>query len=206
MRPSSVIARAEIGAAGAGGGSRTLWRCVAWPAPQPARPSTSRTQSRARRTPPMVRLAGQLPSDVVTVADRVKQDVVLAMKEGDKDRVQALRLVLSELQKNAKEGDGDETAVLRRERKRRQESARAFREGGRDELATAEEAEAEIIGTYLPAELSDAELDSIVAEAIAETGAVEMKQMGAAMKAAMAKAGGRADGSRVSAKVKEALA
>jgi hypothetical protein len=142
----------------------------------------------------------------VTVADRVKQDVVVAMKEGDRDRVQALRLILSELQKAAKEGDGDETAVLRRERKRRQESARAFREGGRDELATAEESEAEIIGTYLPAELSDAELDSIVAEAIAETGAVEMKQMGVAMKAAMAKAGGRADGSRVSAKVKEALA
>jgi uncharacterized protein YqeY len=87
----------------------------------------------------------------VTVADRVKQDVVVAMKEGDKDRVQALRLILSELQKAAKEGDGDETAVLRRERKRRQESARAFREGGRDELATAEEAEADIINAYLPA-------------------------------------------------------
>jgi uncharacterized protein len=147
----------------------------------------------------------QLPSAVVTVADRVKQDVVSAMKEGDKDRVQALRLILSELQKAAKEGDGDETAVLRRERKRRQESARAFREGGRDELAAGEEAEAEIIGGYLPAELSDAELDSIVAEAIAETGAVEVRQMGLAMKAAMAKVGGRADGSRVSAKVKEAL-
>ena len=141
----------------------------------------------------------------VTAADRVKQDVVSAMKEGDKDRVQALRMILSELQKAAKEGDGDEVAVLRRERKRRQESARAFREGGREELASAEEAEAELIGGYLPQELSDAELDSIVAEAIAETGAVEMRQMGVAMKAAMAKAGGRADGSRVSAKVKEAL-
>jgi uncharacterized protein YqeY len=136
----------------------------------------------------------------------VKQDVVLAMKQGDKDRVQALRLVLSELQKDAKEGDGDETAVLRRERKRRQESARAFREGGRDELASAEEAEAEIIDAYLPEELSDEELDSIVAAAIADTGAVEMKQMGVAMKAAMAKTGGRADGSRVSAMVKRALA
>lgn len=154
----------------------------------------------------MVRLTSQLPSKAVTAADRVKQDVVSAMKEGDKDRVQALRLILSELQKAAKEGDGDETAVLRRERKRRQESARAFREGGRDELATAEEAEAELIGAYLPAELSDEELDSIVASAIAETGAVEMKQMGVAMKAAMAKVDGRADGSRVSAKVKEALA
>jgi uncharacterized protein len=147
----------------------------------------------------------QLPSVAVTVADKVKQDVVFAMKEGDKDRVQALRLVLSELQKAAKEGDGDETAVLRRERKRRQESARAFREGGREELAAAEESEAELIGAYLPAELSDDELDSIVAEAIAETGAVEMKQMGTAMKAAMAKVGGRADGSRVSARVKAAL-
>jgi len=154
----------------------------------------------------MVRLTGQLPSKAVTVADRVKQDVVSAMKEGDKDRVQALRLILSELQKAAKEGDGDETAVLRRERKRRQESARAFREGGREELATAEEAEADIIEVYLPAELGDDELDSIVAAAIAETGAVEMKQMGVAMKAAMAKVDGRADGSRVSAKVKEALA
>ena len=130
----------------------------------------------------------------------------MAMKDGDKDRVQALRLILSELQKAAKEGDGDETAVLRRERKRRQESARAFREGGREELATAEEAEADIIEVYLPAELGDDELDSIVAAAIAETGAVEMKQMGVAMKAAMAKVDGRADGSRVSAKVKEALA
>jgi uncharacterized protein len=154
----------------------------------------------------MVRRPVQLPSGAVTVADRVKQDVVSAMKEGDKDRVQALRLVLSELQKAAKEGDGDETAVLRRERKRRQESARAFREGGRDELAVGEEAEAEIIGAYLPQELSDDQLDSIVAEAIAETGAVEMKQMGVAMKAAMAKVAGRADGSRVSAKVKQALA
>ena len=141
----------------------------------------------------------------MTVADRVKQDVVSAMKEGDKDRVQALRMVLSELQKAAKEGDGDETAVLRRERKRRQESARAFREGGRAELAAAEESEAELIGGYLPSELSDEELDSIVAGAIAETGAVEMKQMGVAMKAAMAKVAGRADGSRVSARVKAAL-
>jgi uncharacterized protein YqeY len=141
----------------------------------------------------------------VTVADRVKQDVVSAMKDGDKDRVQALRMILSELQKDAKEGAGDETAVLRRERKRRQESARAFRDGGREELATAEEAEAQIIDTYLPEELSDEQLDSIVAEAIAETGAVEMRQMGVAMKAAMTKVGGRADGARVSAKVKEAL-
>src|SRR4029079_10887598 len=156
--------------------------------PQPAKTHTSRTQGAMRRTPRCyadpARPVRPLPSMAVTVADRVKQDVVVAMKEGDRDRVQALRLILSELQKAAKEGDGDETAVLRRERKRRQESARAFRDGGRDELATAEETEAGIIDAYLPAELSDEELDAIVAGAIAETGAVEMKQMGTAMKAA----------------------
>src|ERR1700755_469194 len=87
----------------------------------------------------------------MTLADRVKQDLTSAMKAGDKDRVGALRLVLSELQKDAKEGKGDEVAVLRRERKRRHESATASREGGHADRADAEEAEAEIIATYLPA-------------------------------------------------------
>jgi uncharacterized protein len=81
----------------------------------------------------------------VELADRVKQDLTAAMKAGEKGRVSALRLVLSELQKDAKEGDGDALAVLRRERKRRHESAAAFREGGRPELAEAEEAEAQVI-------------------------------------------------------------
>jgi uncharacterized protein YqeY len=95
--------------------------------------------------------------------------------------------------------------VLRRERKRRHESAHAFRENGREELAAQEESEAALIESYLPAELSDDELDAIVVGAIAETGAGGMKDMGQVMKVAMAKAGGRADGKRVSAKVKEAL-
>ena len=71
----------------------------------------------------------------MSVTDTVKQDLTAAMKAGERERVGALRLVLSELQKAAKDGDGDELAVLRRERKRRLESARAFREGGRPELA-----------------------------------------------------------------------
>jgi uncharacterized protein YqeY len=141
----------------------------------------------------------------MTLADRVKQDLTSAMKAGEKDRVGALRLVLSELQKDAKEGSGDELAVLRRERKRRQESATAFREGGRPELADAEDAEAKVISAYLPAELSDDELRGIVAAAVAETGAASPKDMGMVMKAAMAKVGGRADGKRVSALVREAL-
>ena len=141
----------------------------------------------------------------MTLADRVKQDLATAMKAGDRDRVGALRLVLSELQKAAKEGDADELAVLRRERKRRQESARAFRDAGRTELAEGEEAEAEIITAYLPAELSDEDLRAIVADAVAETGAASPKDMGVVMKTAMPRVAGRADGRRVSGVVQEAL-
>ena len=128
-----------------------------------------------------------------------------AMKAGDRERVGALRLVLSELQKDAKDGGTDELAVLRRERKRRLEAAEQFRDAGRTELANAEETEARIIEGYLPAELDDAELDAIVQAAIAETGAKDPKDMGQVMKAVMAKAGGRADGKRASARVREVL-
>ena len=141
----------------------------------------------------------------MTLVDTVKQDVASAMRAGEKERVAALRLVLSELQKNAKEGNADELAILRRERKRRLESAAAFRDAGRTELADGEEAEARIIEAYLPAELGDDELRGIVAAAVAETGAQTPKDMGRVMKVAMAAAGGRADGKRVSALVREAL-
>ena len=128
-----------------------------------------------------------------------------AMKAGEKDRVGALRLVLSELQKAQKEGSNDELAVLRRERKRRLEAAEQFRGGGRPELAEQEEAEAELIEGYLPAELGDSELDAIVAAAIAETGASDPKDMGQVMKVVMAKTGGRVDGKRASGRVRGAL-
>jgi uncharacterized protein YqeY len=141
----------------------------------------------------------------MSLADTVKQDLASAMKAGEKDRVGALRLVLSELQKNAKEGNGDELAVLRRERKRRLESATAFHDAGREELAAGEEAEARMIETYLPAQLDEDALRAIVAAAVAETAASSPKDMGAVMKAAMAKAAGNADGKVVSALVREAL-
>lgn len=141
----------------------------------------------------------------MTLLDTVKSDLTTAMKAGEKDRVAALRLVLSELQKSAKDGGDDELAVLRRERKRRVEAATAFRDNGRGELADAEEAEARIIESYLPAELSDDELRALVAAAVAETGAAGPKDVGGVMKAAMPKVGGRADGKRVSALVREAL-
>ena len=127
------------------------------------------------------------------------------MKAGEKERVGALRLVLSELQKAAKEGDGDDLAVLRRERKRRLDAAEQFRAGGRDELAVQEESEADLIGGYLPAELPDDELDSLVAEAIADSGAATPQDMGKVMGVLMPRVAGRADGKRVSAKVKAAL-
>ena len=141
----------------------------------------------------------------MSVTDAVRRDLATAMKAGERERVATLRLVLSELQKAAKEGDGDELAVLRRERKRRRESAEAFRNGGREDLATGEEAEATIIEAYLPAELSEDELRAVVTDALAETGATSPKDMGRVMKAAMQRAGGRADGKRVSALVQEAL-
>ena len=141
----------------------------------------------------------------VTLADTVKSDLTAAMKAGDRDRVGILRLVLSELQKAAKDGSADEQAVLRRERKRRLESASAFRDGGRPELADAEEREAELIAGYLPAELDDAALRGLVLTAVAETGATSPRDMGPVMKLVLSRAGGRADGKRVSALVKEAL-
>ena len=142
---------------------------------------------------------------VVTLADRVKRDLTDAMRSGDRDRVGRLRLVLSELQKAEKEGGDDEVAVLRRERKRRLDAAEQFREAGRPELADAESEEAELIGSYLPAELSDDELRALVDRAVADSGASSPKDMGAVMKALMPAVGGRADGRRVSAQVKEAL-
>ncbi len=142
---------------------------------------------------------------LVTLADTVKQDLTSAMKAGDSERVGTLRLVLSELQKAAKDGNDDEQAVMRRERKRRLEAAEAFRKGDRPELAEAEESEAEIIAAYLPAEMADDELRAIVEAAVAEPGATSPKDMGQVMKAAMPKVGGRADGKRVSAIVKEVL-
>jgi uncharacterized protein len=141
----------------------------------------------------------------LAIAEQIRSDVTAAMKAGDRDRVGALRLVLSELQRAEKDGDGDEQAVLRRERKRRRESEAAYRDAGRADLAEAEAYEAGVIDAYLPAELSDEELDVLVTRAIAETGAEGPRDMGKAIKHVMAAAGGRADGRKVSTKVKEAL-
>ena len=141
-----------------------------------------------------------------SILEQVQADTREAMKAGERDRVGALRLVADALQKDLKEGGDDEVAVLRRERKRRLEAADAYRDAGSDDRAVAEEAEAREIERYLPAEMSDDDLARLVDEAIAESGAEAPGYMGKVMGALMPKVGGRADGKRVSAAVRDRLA
>jgi uncharacterized protein YqeY len=145
------------------------------------------------------------------IADRIQSDISAAAKAQDRSQVAALRLLVDALQKEAKQTRADldeqaEIAVLKRERKRRAEAAEAYRKGGRQDAAAAEEKEAELIDRYLPAPISDEELQQLIVDALAETGAQSQKEMGRVMSAVMAKAAGRADGRRVSELVKERLA
>ncbi len=148
----------------------------------------------------------------MSILEQVQTDAAGALKSGDRERARALRLVVSELQKASKEaagggaGEADELAVLRRERKRRLEAAEAYAEAGRNDLAASERSEAELIELYLPAELSDSELEALVGDAVAESGAASPKEMGKVMSVVMPRVGGRADGKRVSAVVREKLA
>lgn len=141
----------------------------------------------------------------MSALEQAQADVKVAMKAGERERVSALRLIVDSLQQDAKLGKGDEVAVLQRERKKRIEAAEAYAEAGREEQAKAERFEAELIEAYLPQQLSDEELAELVDAAVAETGASEQKQMGQVMSALMPKLGGRADGKRVSAAVRERL-
>jgi uncharacterized protein YqeY len=141
----------------------------------------------------------------MSVLEQVQSDVRTAMKARDRERAAALRMVVDVLQQDAKLGKGDEVAVLQRERKKRVEAAEAYEGAGRTEQAAAERFEAELIEGYLPQQLSDEELAGLVDAAVAETGASEQRQMGEVMSALMPKLGGRADGKRVSAAVRERL-
>jgi len=131
--------------------------------------------------------------------------VTASLKAGDRERANALRLIVNELQKAAKEGKADEVEVLQRERKRRIEAAEAYRDAERTDLAEAEEREASIIEAYMPQQLSDDELRAIVGDVVAESGASSPKEMGKVMSVVMPQVRGRADGKRVSAVVKELL-
>jgi hypothetical protein len=141
----------------------------------------------------------------MSVLEQVQADVRTSMKAGERERAAALRMIVDSLQQDAKLGKGDEVAVLQRERKKRLEAAEAYSDAGRAEQAGAEKSEAELIEAYLPDQLSDEELGELVGAAVEETGATEQKQMGQVMSALMPKLGGRADGKRVSAAVRERL-
>jgi uncharacterized protein len=141
----------------------------------------------------------------VSLLNQIQDDVKDAMKSGERERVHALRLIVNELQKAAKENGADEVDVLQRERKRRLEAAEAYRDGGRADRAEAEEREAELIGSYMPEQISDEELSAIVGDALAESGATSPKEMGQVMALVMPRVKGRADGKRVSGVVKEKL-
>ena len=143
--------------------------------------------------------------------DRIDKDVKTAMKSGDAVRRDALRLVLSALRDAEKSArrpltDDEVQAVLRRELKRRREAAKAFHDAGHADRASAEEIEAELIEGYLPAQLEDSDLDTIVESAIAKVGAKGPGDLGQVMREAMALAAGRADGKRVQERVRARLA
>ena len=146
----------------------------------------------------------------MSLAERISQDMRAAMKERDKGRVGALRMLGAALKNGEIEAERplteeEEQVVLRRQLKQREESAEAFRKAGREERAASESAEAEIVREYLPEPLSADELEQIVDEALRETGATGIKDMGAVMGRAMALAEGRAEGRELAALVRGRL-
>ena len=143
----------------------------------------------------------------------LRADLHSSMREHDKVRSETLRMALTAITNEEVSGttarelsDDDVLKVLAKEAKKRREAATAYNEAKRPELAAKEEAELAILEAYLPARLSDAELEALVAQALTETGATGMSQMGMVMKAANALVAGRADGGRIAAIVKSALA
>jgi uncharacterized protein YqeY len=147
----------------------------------------------------------------MSIVEQVEKDLVAALRAQEALKLSVLRMMKAALMnKKVERGkDVDDTealAVLRTLAKQRHESVEAFRKGGREDLAVKEEAEVKIVEAYLPAAASDEEIDAAVASAIAESGASTAKDVGKAMKAAMAKlAGKNADGKRVSEKVRAKL-
>jgi len=143
--------------------------------------------------------------------ERIQGEAMAALKGGDRRRAEALRLIVAALKHERTQGarhdlsEQEETAVLKRERKRRLEAAEVFEQAGRTEQAEQERYEEEIIAAYLPEELPDDELARLVDEAIARTGASSPKEMGKVMGAVMKEVAGRADGGRVRALVSARL-
>ncbi|MEO7933376.1 MAG: GatB/YqeY domain-containing protein [Chthoniobacterales bacterium] len=151
---------------------------------------------------------------MILIQDQIDSDIKDAMRAKAADKLSVLRLLKAALKNasiekggaDAKLDDPESMAVIRKQVKQRQDSVEGFEKGGRPELAAKEKAEMEILNTYLPKALSESELNAIVADAIAETGATNKTQMGIVMKVATAKAAGRVDGKTLSQAVQKALA
>jgi uncharacterized protein YqeY len=150
---------------------------------------------------------------VSELKDRLQSDLTTAMRRRDEVTTATLRMALAAITTEEVAGasvrelsDDDVLKVLAREAKKRREAAEAFGSAGRGELADRERAEGTVLDRYLPQQLDDAAITALVTDAIAETGATGMPQMGAVMKAAQAKAAGRADGRRLSTEVRRQLA
>jgi uncharacterized protein YqeY len=146
----------------------------------------------------------------VSILERLQESVKTALKAGDKERVTVLRMIVNELQKEAKQtrgelDEGAELAVLRRELKRREESIEAFKAGGRNDLAAHEELAVGIIEGLLPKQMDEAELSALIERVVAETGATSAREMGKVMAGLMAEGGVRVDGKLASRLVKERL-
>jgi uncharacterized protein len=147
----------------------------------------------------------------MTLKERITEDMKAAMRSGDKDRLGAIRMILAgvkqrEVDERITLDDAQVLAVLEKMVKQRREAIAQFEKGGRQDLVDRESAEVTVLQSYMPAQLSDAELDQIVTEAIASTGASSMKDMGKVMGVVKAKAQGRADMAAVSARIKARLA
>lgn len=144
--------------------------------------------------------------------DRLRADMIASMKAKQADTTKVLRAVLAAITTEEVSGAeahelsaAQEQAVVTKQVRQRRDSAEAYAAGGRQELADAELAEAEILQAYLPAQLTDEEIAALVETEVAAAGEVSMKQMGQLIKAVNAKVAGRADGGRVAAAVKARL-
>jgi len=148
---------------------------------------------------------------VTTLKERITEDMKAAMRASDKERLSTIRMAQAAIKQREVDervvlDDAQVIAVLEKMVKQRRESVVQFEQGGRTDLADKEKAEIALLQSYLPAQLSAAEIDAIVGEAIAATGAVSVKDMGKVMGLVKAKAAGRADMGAVSARIKAALA
>jgi uncharacterized protein YqeY len=146
----------------------------------------------------------------MALKEQITEDMKSAMRAGEKDRLQTIRLILSAIKQREVDerialDDPQVLAAIEKMIKQRKEAITQFEAGGRADLVAKETAEIAILQAYLPAQMSDAEIDALIAEAIASTGAASIKDMGKVMNAVKAKAQGRADMGAVSGRIKQKL-